>query len=99
MRRLRPAGYLALVLGFSLIALTLLCHASPPDPTWIAGLYDDADHDDVVLGVVGTVAVPPAEPPQVRLPIAARTAPPASPGEIPTRPGLLARVDRAPPLV
>lgn len=24
-------------------------YASPQDPAWIPGLYDDADHDDVVL--------------------------------------------------
>jgi hypothetical protein len=30
------------------IALTPLAQASPPDPTWIVGIYDDADFDDVV---------------------------------------------------
>ena len=35
---------LLLVLG----ALLPLAEASPPDPLWIAGIYDDADHDDVV---------------------------------------------------
>ena len=30
-----------------------LAHASPPDPTWIAGIYDDADHDDVILLLLG----------------------------------------------
>ena len=26
-----------------------LANASPPDPSWIAGFYDDDDHDDAVL--------------------------------------------------
>ena len=32
-----------------------LAHASPPDPTYIPGLYDDADHDDVILLALSTV--------------------------------------------
>jgi len=40
-----------LVLGV-LAGLVPLAHASPPDPTWIAGFYDDADFDDVVLAIV-----------------------------------------------
>ncbi len=31
-----------------LAALTPLAYASPPDPSWIRGLYDDADFDNVV---------------------------------------------------
>lgn len=31
-----------------LAALVSLAYASPPDPTWIAGIYDSADYDDVV---------------------------------------------------
>jgi hypothetical protein len=36
-----------------LIPVTLAC---PPDRHWLSGLYDDADHDDVVLAVTSTVA-------------------------------------------
>jgi hypothetical protein len=36
-------------------ALTPLAHASPADPTWIGGFYDDADYDDVILIVTGGV--------------------------------------------
>jgi len=32
----------------TLIALAPLAAASPPDPLWIAGIYDAADSDDVV---------------------------------------------------
>ena len=40
-------------LGVTLLAVLIivpvtLAHASPPDPTWHAGLYDQADFDDVV---------------------------------------------------
>jgi hypothetical protein len=33
-------------------SLSGLAYASPPDPTWIPGVYDDADFDDVVWLVV-----------------------------------------------
>jgi hypothetical protein len=42
------------------LALPALAHASPPDPSWIPGVYDDADFDDVVTQVVsGTGSVTP----------------------------------------
>src|SRR5262245_7487214 len=43
-----PAGLLVavvLILG----VLPVLAYASPPDPSWIAGIYDGADYDDVVV--------------------------------------------------
>ncbi len=43
-----------------LIGLVPLAYASPPDPAWISGLYDDADYDDVV--VVATSMKAPEEP-------------------------------------
>ncbi|SRR5712691_3784485 len=36
-------------LTFALGTLTALAYATPPDQTWMGGLYDNADHDDVVL--------------------------------------------------
>ena len=36
---------LVLVLG----TLAPLAHASAPDPSWISGIYDGADYDDVVV--------------------------------------------------
>ncbi|HET7343387.1 MAG TPA: hypothetical protein VFL90_18110 [Methylomirabilota bacterium] len=45
------------VLVVALLALTPLAQASPPDPTWLAGLYDDADYDDVVLLITGGASV------------------------------------------
>ena len=32
----------------ALLALGPLAYASPPDQTWVAGIYDAADYDDVV---------------------------------------------------
>ena len=31
-----------------LIVLLPLAYATPPDPIWIPGIYDDADQDDVI---------------------------------------------------
>src|SRR5262250_3290548 len=43
----RPAG-LSMLLALLLIAPVALAHASPPDQTWLAGVYDQGDFDDVV---------------------------------------------------
>ncbi len=37
-----------LALVASIATLTALAYASPPDPSWIAGWYDDGDFDDIV---------------------------------------------------
>jgi hypothetical protein len=49
--------FLALVLLASLIALYPLAFASPPDPVWLTGIYDDADMDDVVWVISSTTAL------------------------------------------
>ena len=38
-----------LCLVAAILTLTPVAHASPPDQTWIAGLYDNADFDGVIL--------------------------------------------------
>jgi len=43
---MRLATVLSIVVP--LILITPLAFASPPDPSWIAGIYDGADGDDVV---------------------------------------------------
>jgi len=54
---------LALCLLFAMVTLVPLADVRLPDPTWIAGLYDDRDFDEVVeivvsaSGVVGKIAV------------------------------------------
>src|SRR5262249_51518954 len=42
------ANVAALVVIAALSTLTPLADASVPDPSWIGGLYDDNDFDDVV---------------------------------------------------
>ena len=48
--RLLPVLLAALV-----VALTPRAHAGPPDQTWVSGLYDNGDYDDVVLLVLSNV--------------------------------------------
>ena len=55
---------LAVVLG----ALPFLAHASPPDQTWLTGLFDDADHDDVILIITGFSGAPAIDPVSVPRP-------------------------------
>ena len=35
--------------------LVALAYATPPDPTYLGGLWDDADYDDVVILVTSAV--------------------------------------------
>ena len=54
-------GLGALLLLAALAIHPALAHASPPDPSWIPGIYDGADFDDVVLLVAsGCPAAAPA---------------------------------------
>jgi hypothetical protein len=43
----------ALLIGLT-VALTPMAFASPPDPSWIAGFWDDDDFDDVILFLTGS---------------------------------------------
>ena len=45
------------VLLVAITALTPLAFASPPDPSWVQGIYDDADFDDVVVFIASGAAV------------------------------------------
>jgi hypothetical protein len=59
-----PLRVAALLLIALWAATPVLAAASPPDPAWIPGLYDDADFDDVVVhiglqaGVCDALAAP-----------------------------------------
>jgi hypothetical protein len=80
------------------LALPVLAHASPPDPSWIPGVYDDADFDDVVTRIVsGTGSVAPGivDVLQVTLSPAERLA--QAPAAAPEAPRLTANPGRAPP--
>src|SRR5262245_52657759 len=50
-----PRWVVVLSLVAAILALTPAAYANPPDPTWIAGLYDNADFDDVVIFITEAV--------------------------------------------
>jgi len=80
-------AFLVVVTLGVLAVLTGLAYASPPDASWIPGIYDNADLDDVVVlvaaasGLVGPVdlaglhVIPPRPPPRRYLPRRHRSAP------------------------
>ena len=45
-----------LILAATTIGLIPAALACPPDQHWLAGLYDDADYDDVVLAITSSDA-------------------------------------------
>jgi hypothetical protein len=47
---------LAVILLLAVGTLTSLAYASPPDPSWIGGIYDGADYDDVVDMITSAAA-------------------------------------------
>lgn len=49
---------LVIVLLVGLVWLVPLAHASPMDPTWLPGIYDEGDHDDVVLALISAGGLP-----------------------------------------
>jgi hypothetical protein len=99
MRRRRWSAFWVAVLTVALVVvLRPLAHASPADPTWIAGFYDGADFDDVVDLVVTGSGVGAAgvaiDRPAPRLPDAIAS---ADSGPIAPVPGS-SPLTRAPPL-
>jgi len=54
-----------LPIALALILLPSIAFASPPDPSWIAGIYDGADGDDVVSLVYETSAAKTGAPSHV----------------------------------
>jgi hypothetical protein len=48
----------AMVLITIALLLTSLAYASPPDPTWVGGFWDEGDFDDVVIAVTSAMALP-----------------------------------------
>jgi hypothetical protein len=46
---------LALLAISALVALAPLAYADPPDPTWVSGIWDDDDFDNVVDVVSNTL--------------------------------------------
>ena len=98
MRRRRWSAFWVAVLTVALVVvLRPLAHASPADPTWIAGFYDGADFDDVVDLVVTSSGIDATrlaiDRPAPRLPDATS----ADSGSIAPVPGS-SPLTRAPPL-
>lgn len=74
---------LGLILVASILTLTPLAYADPPDPTWVSGFWDDDDFDNVVgyiTSAAGWLPAPvacdlrPAELPTVPRPVAFQVA-------------------------
>src|SRR5262249_5438785 len=65
-----PGRTWVLALVLILCAITPLADSSPPDPLWIAGIYDAADQDEIVGLVTSTTAAAnPLTGESLRLPI------------------------------
>ena len=79
------------------VALPGLAHASPPDPTWIQGIYDDDDGDSVVTLIASGTGLAPAAPCDLPFlaPLIARLTP--TPERMPLRAWAQAAPSRAPP--
>jgi len=65
--RLARRSYTAGIFFLAALVISVVClaHASPPDPTWIPGIYDTADFDDAILAVLsidGTTITAPRDP-------------------------------------
>ena len=70
------SGLLSGPLVVALLTLGAVAYASPPDPTWVAGLWDNGDHDDVVMLVTSMAAAADANlvPDVVQVPAVASVA-------------------------
>ena len=56
MSRRAPVPVLLFALLVALVALTPLAYATPPDPTWVSGFFDDDDNDNGVFFVTSSLA-------------------------------------------
>jgi hypothetical protein len=95
--RVRVVG--AIVLLLLLAGLVPLAYASPPDETWLPGVYDNADYDDVVIALTSAAGASDATPtpdlaPTAEIVHTLRAAEPSAPESAPRSPYRL----RAPPL-
>jgi hypothetical protein len=50
-----PVLALLVALLVALVALTPLAYATPPDPTWVSGFFDDDDNDNGVFLVTSSL--------------------------------------------
>jgi len=78
---------LVLLLGVVLVTLVAFAHASPPDATWLPGVYDATDFDEVVDFLVSLSAATPDAQPSLSpcITIASAAVVGREPGELPPR--------------
>jgi hypothetical protein len=90
---------LVLLLLVCLVSLSPLAYASPPDPTWMDGFFDDLDFDDVVVSISWAAWAVEADPLPSLAPVPVSVHR-VQPGEQPVRSTtvLPAFLGRAPPL-
>ena len=50
-------GVLCAVLVTLVVGMTPVAYADPPDPTWLAGYWDDDDFDNVVTFIASASAI------------------------------------------
>jgi hypothetical protein len=82
-----PRVVVLVLVGF-LLGLVPVAFASPPDPTWVGGYWDDDDFDSAVVVITGTLALDTAgalDAGDLRMPVACLE---------PMESGLLAAVPR-----
>jgi hypothetical protein len=88
-------GVLAMATLLFVGSLAGLAYASSPDPSWIPGVYDDADFDDVIglveLGAGLVVSVDPTDARPVPRPAVASVLPPEQAPASPSADALHAR--------
>src|SRR5215470_2130844 len=82
----------------ALMLLPAAAFASPPDPSWIAGVYDGGDGDDIVTLVYETTAANTAARPHLG-PFPCRQPDVWFKSAVPCSPDRLARRSRSPPFV
>jgi hypothetical protein len=88
----------AMLLAVPLLALVPLAHASPPDPSWISGLYDDADHDDAVIAITDASGSPARDAAAILPAGLSGTAMAVAGPKRPRKPPRITLLDRSPPL-
>jgi len=94
----RAAWLRCLIVGL-MTSLALMAWASPIDPSWTKGVYDEGDFDDVVLYLTsGTIALPALPVHDLRPALAFVSADPVLDERSATAPPPASHSSRAPPV-
>ena len=96
LREMTRAALSAVLLMLCLVVPAMAC-ASPDDPVWIKGLYDDGDRDDLIVLATSATAVAGA-PTDIRPDTAERGEPATAVHEAPASSPLSVARSRAPPV-